>query len=67
MKIYSINEIVEATNNILNPEPEFLNKNNKKILLEGSIPKEIEGIILEAENSQIQNRINNPIDKIRKS
>ncbi len=64
MKIYSINEIVEATNNILNPEPEFLNKNNKKILLEGSIPKEIEGIILEAENSQIQNRINNPIKKI---
>jgi chromosome segregation ATPase len=64
MKIYSINEIVKATNNILNPEPEFLNKNNKKILLEGSIPKEIEGIILEAENSQIKNRINNPIKKI---
>jgi hypothetical protein len=83
LKIYSINEIIEATNKLLletqDDEKNLIKndnditdgsineltkpniKNEKTIFLERSIPKEIEGIILEAENSQIQNNKNKPI------
>ena len=49
LKIYSIKEIIEASNKIL---VESLEVNEKHV------PKEIESIILEAENSQIQNKKN---------
>jgi hypothetical protein len=57
MKIYSIEEIVEATNNYLNPKPEaLLKKNNatKKIKLSS----ESESIIIEAEKSILQQEKN---------
>ena len=57
MKIYSIEEIVKATNNYLNPKPEaLLKKNNatKKIKLSS----ESEGIIIEAEKSILQQEKN---------
>ena len=47
MKIYSIKEIVKATNDFLSPESEFLYKKNKKIKL---LP-ETEKIIIQAEKS----------------
>ena len=49
LKIYSIQEIIEASNKIL-VEPLEVNEKH--------VPKEIESIILEAENSQIQNKKN---------
>ena len=85
LKIYSIKEILSASNTFLmdpqeeekklvknehdiaNTSSELINtsiKNKKKFLLEESIPKEIEGIILEAENTQIQNKIDKPLRKI---
>ena len=57
MKIYSIEEIVKATNNYLNPKPEaLLKKNNatKKIKLSS----ESESIIIEAEKSILQQEKN---------
>ena len=57
MKIYSIEEIVKATNNYLNPKPEaLLKKNNetKKIKLS----PEIESIIIEPEKSILQQEKN---------
>ena len=78
LKIYSIKEIIDASNQLLADQQEVIkeininehvsvNKNNeminsltnskKKIFIEKSIPKEIEGIILEAENSQKQIKI----------
>ena len=78
LKIYSIKEIIDASNQLLADQHEVIkeiniiehvsvNKNNeminsltnskKKIFIEKSIPKEIEGIILEAENSQKQIKI----------
>ena len=57
MKIYSIEEIVKATNNYLNPKPEaLLKKNNatKKIKLSS----ESEDIIIEAEKSILQQEKN---------
>ena len=61
MKIYSIIEIVKATNNLLNPESEFLYKNNKeekKI----ELSPETEKIILDAEES-IQLQKNDYLNK----
>ena len=57
MKIYSIEEIVKATNNYLNPKPEaLLKKNNatKKIKLSSKS----ESIIIEAEKSILQQEKN---------
>ena len=57
MKIYSIEEIVKATNNYLNPKPEaLLKKNNatKKIKLS----HETESIIIEAEKNILQQEKN---------
>ena len=57
MKIYSIKEIVQATNNILNSKPEAsLQKNNatKKIKLS----PETESIIIESEKSILQQEKN---------
>jgi hypothetical protein len=83
IKIFSINEIVNATNNLLLEAHEdekkiiknyssMVNKNNetinpdvkKNLFPEGHIPGEIENIILEAENSQIQTKIKEPIKEI---
>ena len=83
IKIFSINEIVNATNNLLleahedekkiiNNYSSMVNKNNetinpdvkKNIFPEGHIPGEIENIILQAENSQIQTKIKEPIKEI---
>jgi len=78
LKIYSIKEIIDASNQLLADQHEVIkeiniiehvsvNKNNEminsltnnkeKIFIEKSIPKETEGIILEAENAQIQIKI----------
>ena len=67
LKIYSIKEIVEATNNLLAVSNEvkeqlIIDPNNspkEKYSSKKSIPKDIESIILEAENSQIQKKENN--------
>ena len=67
LKIYSIKEIVEATNNLLAESNEvkeqlIIDPNNspkEKYSSKKSIPKDIESIILEAENSQIQKKENN--------
>lgn len=83
IKIFSIIEIVNATNNLLleahDDEKKIIknyssmvNKNNetinpdvkKNLFPEGHIPGEIESIILEAENSQIQTKIKEPIKEI---
>ena len=83
IKIFSINEIVNATNNLLleahedekkiiNNYSSMVNKNNettnpdvkKNLFPEGHIPGEIENIILQAENSQIQTKIKEPIKEI---
>ena len=83
IKIFSINEIVNATNNLLLEAHEdkkkiiknyssMVNKNNetinpdvkKNLFPEGHIPGKIESIILEAENSQIQTKIKEPIKEI---
>ena len=83
INIFSINEIVNATNNLLLEAHEdektiiknyssMVNKNNettnldveKNIFPEGQIPGEIENIIIEAENSQIQTKIKEPIKAI---
>tara|TARA_B100000795_G_C22791488_1_gene437168 strand:+ start:1402 stop:2571 length:1170 start_codon:yes stop_codon:yes gene_type:complete len=61
MKIYSIKEIVKATNNILNQESEFLYKNNKKTK-KIVLPPETEKIILAAEES-IQLQKNDYLNK----
>ena len=70
LKIYSIKEIISATKSILGES--HLDKNKlstndsitaKKKILEESLPKEIESIILEAENSQKQNKINKSTKK----
>ena len=54
MKIYSIKEIVKATNDFLRPESEFLYKNNKKTK-KIELHPETEKIIIEAEGSiQVQ-------------
>jgi len=84
LKIYSIKEMVEATNELLvepqevkkkltfndhviiNKNSGMINsriKNRKKNFLEKSIPKEIEDIILEAESSQRQSKINKSAKK----
>jgi len=60
-------KLVKNEHDIANTSSELINtsiKNKKKFLLEESIPKEIEGIILEAENTQIQNKIDKPLRKI---
>jgi len=56
MKIYSIKEIVNATNYFLKPgvEQKILNKENKKI----KIPPETENIILKAEKSILEKEKN---------
>ena len=67
LKIYSIKEIVDASNNLIVES----HKANEELIIDSSnstkeqhssdkaIPKDIENIILEAENSQIQNIKNN--------
>ncbi|MDA7780701.1 hypothetical protein N8938_01595, partial [Candidatus Pelagibacter sp.] len=50
MKIYSIKEIVKATNSFLNPETKTLPKKSKKIK-NIKLPPETESIIAEAEST----------------
>ena len=54
IKIYSINEIIEASNKFLTGENVISDKLNTD-----PIPRNIESIILEAENSQLENTKNN--------
>jgi chromosome segregation ATPase len=63
LKIYSIKEIIDASNQLLVESQEVneeLNIDSSIDKKEKSIPKEIESIIAEAENSQRQNIKHNP-------
>ena len=60
MKIYSIKEIVKATNSFLNSETKTLPKKSKKIK-DIKLPPETENIIAEAESTILDENItNNP-------
>ena len=60
MKIYSIKEIVKATNSFLKPETKILQKKNNKIK-DIKLPPEIKSIIAEAESATLDKNKKKPL------
>ena len=57
MNIYSIKEIVKATNNFLDPDAKS-NLKKKNLISENKIPTDTKNLIIEAENALVSEKIN---------